>query len=280
MADGPDVTGYTCRQLRARRNRIDILRECAPGMSDPADHLSQIQTLWSVVHRAHAGQLEDARPAQERMLELYGGAVRRYLMAALRNEDGVDEVYQEFSLRFVRGDFRNVSPERGRFRSFLKTCLYHLIVDYQRRRKKGAHVEADMEQMAAHSTPAGDSADDAAFLKSWRDDLLARAWQKLANDEQQTGKPYHTVLLVRAEQPDARSPELAAAVSERLGREISSANVRVLLHRARELFAEFLLAAVTDSLPENRRDLLDEELIELQLLDYCRAALERQTDGA
>ena len=44
----------------------------------------------------------------------------------------------------------------------------------------------------------------------------------------------------------------------------------------RELFAEFLLNAVIDSLPDSRRDLLEEELIELQLLDYCRAALERQ----
>jgi RNA polymerase sigma factor (sigma-70 family) len=249
-------------------------------MSDSPDHLSQIQTLWSVVHRAHNGEVQDARSAQERMLELYGGAVRRYLMAALRNEDGVDDVYQEFSLRFVRGDFRNVNPERGRFRNFLKTCLYHLIVDHQRRRKKGEHADADVEQLAAAPSPAGDSADDAAFLKSWREDLLASAWLQLAEDERKTGKPYHTVLHARAELPELSSTDLAAALSDRLGREITSANVRVLLHRARELFAECLLAAVIDSLPENRRDLLEEELIELQLLDYCRAALERQTDGA
>jgi RNA polymerase sigma-70 factor (ECF subfamily) len=155
-----------------------------------------------------------------------------------------------------------------------------LIVDHQRRRKKADHPNADVEQLAAAAETAGDSADDAAFLKSWREDLLARAWQQLADDERKTGKPYHTVLRARAELPELSSTDLAATLSERLGREITSANVRVLLHRSRELFAECLLTAVTDSLPENRRDLLEEELIELQLLDYCRAALERQADGA
>jgi RNA polymerase sigma factor (sigma-70 family) len=246
------------------------------AMSGSGDHLSEIQTLWSVVHRAHGDEGPDVRSAQERMLAIYGGAIRRYLMAALRSEDGVDDVYQEFSLRFVRGDFRNVSPERGKFRHFLKTCLYHLIVDHQRRRKRRDQAGGDVEQLAVAASPDEIVATDAAFLKSWRDDLLARAWQKLADDEQETGKPYHTVLKTRAEQPELSSTDLAAAVTERLGREITSANVRVLVHRARELFAECLLAAVTDSLPDRRRDLLEEELIELQLLDYCRSALDRQ----
>ncbi|HUQ71043.1 MAG TPA: sigma-70 family RNA polymerase sigma factor [Planctomycetaceae bacterium] len=247
-------------------------------MPDPHDHLSEIKTLWSVVHRAHGDTGPEVRSAQERMLAIYGGAVRRYLMAALRNEDGADEVYQEFSLRFVRGDFRNVNPERGKFRSFLKTCLYHLIVDHQRRRKSREQAGGDVEQLAVAAAHDDDAATDAAFLKSWRDDLLARAWQQLADDEQATGKPYHSVLKTRAERPELSSTELAEAVTSQLGREITSANVRVLVHRARELFADCLLSAVVDSLPESRRDLIEEELIELQLLDYCRAALERSAD--
>lgn len=244
-------------------------------MSQTAGHLSEINTLWSVVHRAHGDVSLDVRSAQERMLEMYGGAVRRYLLAALRNEDAAEEVYQEFALRFVRGDLRSANPERGKFRSFLKTCLYHLIVDHQRRRRMRNPADGEVEQLAVTAT-SEDSADDAAFLRSWRDDLLARAWLRLADDEQTTGKPYHTVLKLRAEQPDLSSTQLADVATASLQREITAANVRVLLHRSRELFAECLLAAVVDSLPENRQELVEEELIELQLLDYCRAALERR----
>jgi RNA polymerase sigma-70 factor (ECF subfamily) len=239
------------------------------------ERLSQIQTLWSVVQRAHADDLQLVRPAQERLLSTYTGAIRRYLRAALRSDDAADDVLQEFSLRFVRGDFQNVNPERGRFRSFLKTCLYHLIVDYQRRQKRGGVALPDDNQLAAAAV-ASEPESDSAFLRSWREDLLGRAWKKLEDDERSTGKPYHTVLRVRTEFPEHSSTQLAEVMTERLGREITSANVRVLLHRARELFAEFLLNAVIDSLPDSRRDLLEEELIELQLLDYCRAALERQ----
>lgn len=248
-------------------------------MPSTDDHLSEIKTLWSVVQRAHGDEGPTVRCAQERMLDIYGGAVRRYLMAAIRCEDGVDEVYQEFALRFVRGDLKNVNPDRGKFRSFLKTCLYHLIVDHQRRKATRNPAEAELDQLAVVSCHVEDSVNDAAFVKSWRDDLLARAWQQLADDERTTGKPYHTILKLRAEQPELSSPQLADAATSQLGREITAANVRVLLHRSRELFAECLLTAVRNSLPENRQELIEEELIELQLLDYCRSALERKTGG-
>ena len=102
---------------------------------DDDPHLSQIQTLWSVVELAH-GDNTAMQSAQQKMLDRYGGAVRRYALAALRDEDAADEVFQEFALKFVRGDFRGADPGKGRFRAFVKTVVYRLIVDYQRRKKK------------------------------------------------------------------------------------------------------------------------------------------------
>ena len=49
------------------------------------DHrLSQIETLWSVVRRAHDGAGTLVKSAQEQLLERYESAIRRYLQAALR----------------------------------------------------------------------------------------------------------------------------------------------------------------------------------------------------
>lgn len=244
-------------------------------MSDHPDRLSQIATLWSVVRTAHGEDRPAARPAQEQLLATYGGAARRYLLAALRKEEAADDVFQEFSLKFLRGDFRNVSPDKGKFRQFLKTCLYRLIVDHQRRQKKQPLGGVEAEQVAAQVEEAPDAALDSAFIKGWRDELLARSWQKLEHDEQTTGKPYFTILRLRAEHPDASSTDLAGIASDRLGREITPANIRVLVHRSRELFAECLLSAVSDSLPHRTREAVEEELIELQLLEYCKDSLDQ-----
>jgi RNA polymerase sigma factor (sigma-70 family) len=239
------------------------------------EHLSQIQTLWSMVERAH-GDHTAVESAQQMLLDRYGGAVRRYALAALRDEDAADDVFQEFALRFIRGDFRGADPERGRFRAFVKTIVYRLIVDYQRRKKK-SYREGPMHSNIAEP-PAGDDepADDAMFRASWRDDLLARCWDKLAEDERTSGKPHFTVLRYRVDHPDARSPELAEGLSAKLGKPINAGAVRVLLHRARDTFADLLLDEVSNSLADPSLDAAESELIELDLLDYCRPALERR----
>ena len=120
--------------------------------------------------------------------------------------------------------------------------------------------------------------DDALFQASWRDELLARCWGKLAEYECTSGKPYHTVLRYRVEHPEARSPELADGLSKKLGKPINAGAVRVMLHRARDAFADLLLDEVTNSLADGSLDAAEQELIELDLLEYCKPALERRRE--
>jgi RNA polymerase sigma factor (sigma-70 family) len=245
-------------------------------MDDDDLHISRIPTAWSMVREAH-GDHTAVQFAQERLLARYGGAVRRYALSALRDEDAAEEVFQEFALKFVRGDFGNADPERGRFRAFVKTVVYRLIVDYQRRTKKRG-LEGPMHSNVAEpeADDAGASGDDVLFQTSWRDELLARCWQKLADDERESGKPYHSVLRYRVDHPDLRSPELAAGLSEQLGKPINAGAVRVLLHRSRELFGELLLDEVTESLASGSLDDAEQELIDLELHEYCWPALEKR----
>lgn len=240
-------------------------------------HLSQIQTLWSMVERAHGDHI-NVQSAQQTLLDRYGGAIRRYALAALRDEDAADEVCQEFALKFVRGDFRGADPGKGRFRAFVKTIVYRLIVDYQRRQKK-LDREGQMHSNIAEGGPVLATAkEDALFQASWRDELLARCWGRLAEYECTSGKPYHTVLRYRVEHPEARSPELAEGLSQALGKSINAGAVRVMLHRSRDAFADLLLEEVTNSLADSSLDAAEEELIELDLLDYCKPALDRRRE--
>src|SRR4051794_22809659 len=185
-------------------------------MDDNDLHISRIQTAWSMVRDAH-GDHTAVQSAQQRLLDRYGGAIRRYALSALRDEDAAEEVFQEFALKFIRGDFGKADPERGRFRAFVKTVVYRLIVDYQRRKKKLGREGAMHSNIAEPAAGADEQqGDDALFETSWRDELLARCWQKLADDEVESRKRYHTVLKYRVAHPDLRSPELAEGLSKEL----------------------------------------------------------------
>ena len=235
--------------------------------------LSQIETLWSVVRQAHADDSAETSAARARLIDRYSDAIQRYLMACLRSQDAVDEVYQEFALRFVRGGFSRVSADKGRFRSYIRTVIYHLVADFGRRKKKYAATAIEHESMLAGTAHQSLQLDE-QFQASWRDSLLGKGWEALRNDEEETGKAWHTVLKARSENPQLRSPELAELVSDLLGKEVSSGNVRVLVHRARERFAEILIDLVRESLATTDQETLQHELIDLNLWQYCKPLLQ------
>jgi RNA polymerase sigma-70 factor (ECF subfamily) len=238
-------------------------------------HLSQIATLWSVVCQAHQGTDGAMAEARRQLLERYGNAVYRYLLKALRGADAADDVFQEFALRFVRGDFKRADPERGRFRDFVKTALFHLVVNHHQRQRRRPEPLADDEPGPAVEPPSVSDL-DGDFRAGWRDELLARTWAQLAEVERQTGQPFHAVLRFRADHPDLASPQMADALGARLGKPLNAAAVRQTLHRARGRFADLLLDEVLHSLATPTQEELVEELIELGLLEYCRPALERR----
>ncbi len=237
-------------------------------------HISQIETIWPVLLQAHGGKPGDATAAQQAILERYRPAVYRYLLACLGNPDTAEEIFQEFALRFVRGDFRNANPERGRFRDLLKSALYHLMIDHHKRRQRqAAHLSPEGPDPAAAQAPTFDS--DRQFLEAWRADLLNRSWDALAEEERKTNRPLYAVLHFRAGNPELRSAQMAEQLSVKLGKEVSAEWVRKWLHAARERFAELLMGEVSASLREPSPDAVEAELLDLNLFEYCRAALER-----
>ena len=239
---------------------------------DPESRLSRIETLWSVVRRAHDDAGSDTAKAQQALLDQYGGAVRRYLLASLRDQDAADEVFQDFAVKFVRGDFKRADPEKGRFRQFVKTVIYRMVVDYHRVQNRTRHQGLmDAEQVVE---PLNAETLDQQFIDSWRSELLARTWASLKAAEAESHKPYYTVLRLRVDKPGMRSADVAVELSQILGREIKAGNARVLVHRSRELFALKLVELVEQSLDEASEDDLENELITLDLLEYCKPVLE------
>jgi RNA polymerase sigma-70 factor (ECF subfamily) len=232
-----------------------------------------------MVEQAHGPDAQAVTAARQRLLQRYGGAVKRYLHAALRDPEVAEELTQEFAVRFLDGKYQGADRQRGRFRNFVKGVLAHLIADHYRRlqaRPRALPLDIEETQAAAHH-PADP---DPLFVETWRQALLGRAWQALAEVEAQTGQHFHTVLRLRVDQPDLHSAQMAEQLSAQLGKTISAAGLRQTLHRARDRFADLLLDEVVQTLGPSAEEDLEQELIELNLLEYCQAALTRRLGPA
>jgi RNA polymerase sigma-70 factor (ECF subfamily) len=263
-----------CALWEVHRALLDLpLGKEKVGSSSPK-HISEMETFWWAVRQAHDGDSAEVKAAQRVILERYRPAVYRYLLACLGDADAADDLCQEFSWRFVRGDFRNANPEKGRFRDLLKAALYHLIIDHHKRKQRAMpHLSPDAPEPEADS--AGTLNSDRQFLDAWRADLLNKTWDALLQEEKRTGKPMHTVLHFRAEHPELRSAQMAEQLGARLNKRLSAEWVRKWLHGAREKFAELLLVEVSASLTNADPDTVEQELIDLDLHPYCKDALDK-----
>jgi RNA polymerase sigma factor (sigma-70 family) len=225
--------------------------------------LNQIETRWPLVRRAHL-ERDASESARRQLLDRYSGPARRYLQALIRDDTLAEDLFQEFALRLIRGDFHRAAPRKGRFRDYLKGVLVNLAKDEYRRRKQ---QPAPLPEQIPDRAPAlpNDSPQDSA-LERCREDLLHRTWQTL----QESHAVFFAVLQVQAAQPETPAGEKAAQLSRLLNEPVTAGRFRVLLHRARRKFAALLECHAAASLSDPSEIALQSELRRLRLLRYCR----------
>jgi RNA polymerase sigma-70 factor (ECF subfamily) len=241
----------------------------------PSKHLDDIETAWPLLQQALTGTPEARRRAQGQVLKRYRPAVYRYLLAGLRDTDAAEELWQEFALHFLRGDFRHADAHRDRFPGYLRTVLSHLTAQHHRRiRQRPRSLSAGTPEPAANDRGAADI--DRVLPSDQRDELLARTWAALAECERRTGRPLFMVLLCHVRYPDEHSQQLAERLTMELGKHVSAEWVRKWLCPARDKFANLLVDEAARILPNPTPDRLALQLGELGLLTYCRSAWMRR----
>jgi hypothetical protein len=197
----------------------------------------------------------------------YAPAIRRYLDALIRNADDAEELTQEFLLRGLLQGFVRTSELRGRFRDYLKAAVRHAALNHLRRKRPVQDGVAGLEQVPAPDDQR--SAADQQWVEQWRACVLDRAWQALDDHQRRSpGSLAFTVLRLAADHPEEDSTALAARATASAGRPIRADAFRKQLSRSRRLFAELVVAEVSQTLEQPSRERVVEELVDLGLMSY------------
>jgi RNA polymerase sigma-70 factor (ECF subfamily) len=133
-------------------------------------------TRWSRILGGGAGA---RRPDWDALARAYERPIRDWLRSRFRGDaDAAADAAQEFFAWMIETEFAGrADPERGRFRSFLKTALRHFVVDRERaertRKRGGGRAPESLDDAAASAALASkDAGPDEALDAAWRTALI------------------------------------------------------------------------------------------------------------
>jgi RNA polymerase sigma factor (sigma-70 family) len=224
-------------------------------------------THWSVVLTAGAAPSAGSREALERLCRIYWYPLYSYLRRRGCDAHQAEDCAQGFFVALLQGHaLEHANPERGKFRSFLLSCLNHFLADqrdHAQAQKRGggkAIVSLDVEDAETRYQvePAHDLTPERLFEKSWALTVLDNAMAQLKAESAEAGrqdlfeslKPYL---------PASRGPASYKDVAVKLG--MTEGAVKVAVHRLRDKYRQLVRAEIaqTVSTPEQ----VDEEIRDL-----------------
>ncbi len=215
-------------------------RQAAPGGA-----AAFATTHWSVVLTAGESDREKAREALGLLCAAYWYPL--YVFARRQGCDAAEseDLTQEFLAQLLqRNDFAEVSPERGRFRSFLMASFKHLLTNaYHRQRteKRGGRVtfvslENEAPETRYRLEPADLATPETLFERRWALTVLERAVERIREEYVSSEKADLFEELKEFLSNQKALPH--AAIAAKHG--ISVGAVGVTIHRLRKRYAEVL----------------------------------------
>jgi RNA polymerase sigma factor (sigma-70 family) len=247
--------------------------EVAVGSGEEISMLAAIETRWTLLRQAHAGEDTLAGEARRTLVLRYLPAIRRFVGAILKNDAEADDLSQEAAVRLLAGDFAGADPTRGRFRDLLRTALRNMIRTHWTKRSRSRGVPLPMDDLAEPPSPE----QDAAWAEQWRQTMLEIALNAMEQYERDhPGSVACRVLRLRAEFPEDTSEELAERLSQQLGKSVRADALRQRLHRARAQLADLLIAEVAKGLASPTPEAIEQELIDLRLVEFLPSEWKRQ----
>ncbi len=152
-------------------------------------------THWSVVLEAGAAS-EAAQSALEKLCRGYWYPLYGFVRRRGHGEHEAQDLTQEFFARLLAGDsLQSVSPEKGRFRTFLLAALKHFLAndwrDAQRLKRGGGREILSWDGLEAEDRfghePADDASPEAWFDRRWAQTVVTSALAALGGEMERDG---------------------------------------------------------------------------------------------
>jgi len=220
-------------------------------------------TDWSLVVAASD---PDAPSSQESLAALCGAywyPIYAYIRHRGYPPESAQDLTQDFFTRVLeKGLFAEADPDRGRFRSFLRSVCTHYLANRRDRarasKRGGGRAAMPIDSADAESRynrePVHELTPDRIFDRSWALTLLGRVFDQLHREYEDAGRGavIDELRAVLTEDPQA---DPYSKIAARLG--MSEAAVRVAVHRLRRRYGILLRREIASTV-EDRAEVDDE----------------------
>ena len=211
-------------------------------------------THWSVVLAAGRQDSPQTAEALEKLCRTYWLPIYAYIRRKGHTPEDAQDLTQEFFARLLaKRGLEDVSPLKGKFRSFLLASVNHLLSDeWDRatRKKRGGGREvisfdAQTAEERYRLEPADELTPERIFERRWALALVEQVLSRLEQEHVEAGKAALFGVLKDFLTGGKESQDYHAA-AERLG--IAEGAVRVAVHRLRQRFGELFREEVVGTL--------------------------------
>jgi RNA polymerase sigma factor (sigma-70 family) len=206
-------------------------------------------TRWSVIFRASDPALAGSTEAMETLCRAYWYPLYAFIRRHNFSPERAEDLTQGFFARLLEKDFlSSVEPCRGRFRTFLLTCLKRFLANEAERehaiKRGGGQRVLSIDVMAAEGRYALEAVNEKSpeelFERRWAMVVLERALQALAEEMHRAGKQHLFAALKGYLVADASAGYGPAAKA--LG--LSENSAKVAVHRLRRKYREKVVAEI------------------------------------
>ena len=219
-------------------------------------------THWSVVLQAGREESPQAAAALDQLCRTYWYPLYAYVRRQGHAPEDSQDLTQAFFAHLLSKDFlRGVGPEKGRFRSFLLTCLKHFLVDEWEKahtaKRGGAEAQLLLDWTEAERLYAiegrVEATPESLYERGWAIGVLDHALDRLRAEAVASGRQAVFDELQCCLVGD-RTTENYAQLGARLG--LSETAVKVAVHRLRQRYRELLREQVAHTVtrPEEIED--------------------------
>lgn len=190
------------------------------------------ETAWTQIVQAKEGSTSTVKDVLNHLIDLYWKPVYFHIRRKGHDiESAKDLTQQYFAVFMERGVLMSVSPEKGKFRSFILASLDNFLCDeYDKRNaiKRKANFKLEEVDQQFH--------EDHTFEKDWATVVLDRAFTRL-----QELSPREAMVVEAQRMGKTKYQELAEQL------ETSEANIKVLAHRGRTKLKALILDELSET---------------------------------